>query len=140
MKKLTKATTLVLVLCLVLSLAACGGGSSSGGRASSMEGKYVISAMMIGDEDYLEMMRELAEMMGEEELNLEDFMYFEFSGTDAVTLGSDGDTETGTYKLDGNTLTITVDGEAQTATVSGNSFTLEYDEDGMQGSMTFTKK
>ena len=140
MKKLTKATTLVLVLCLVLSLAACGGGSSSGGRSSSMEGKYVISAMMIGDEDYLEMMRELAEMMGEEELNLEDFMYFEFSGTDAVTLGSDGDTETGTYKLDGNTLTITIDGEAQTATVNGNSFTLEYDEDGMQGSMTFTKK
>ena len=136
MKRTAKALiTLALCIGMTLALTACG----NGGGASSMEGKYVISSMMIGDDDYLEQMISMAEAM-DEEINPEDVMYFEFSGTDTVIMGSEDETITGTYKLDGKTLTLTADGEEQIATVDGNSFTIEYDEGGMQGALTFTKK
>ena len=136
MKRTAKALfTLALCIGMTLALTAC----SNGGGSSSMEGKYVISSMMVGEDDYLEQVMSMAEAM-EEEINLEDIMYFEFSGADTVIMGSEGETVTGTYKLDGKTLTLTADGEEQIATVDGNSFTIKYDEDGMQGALTFTKK
>ena len=131
MRKTARTTILVLVLCIsmVLALTACGGGTK-------MEGKYVISAMKIGDMDYLALLKE----MSGSDVNLEDIMSFEFSGDNKVKGLSDGDEATGTYKLDGKKLTITIDGEDMVGTVDGKSFTVEMEEDGEKMSMTFTKK
>ena len=140
MKKPVMTNVFVLILCIimVLTLTACGSGSPA---TPKMEGKYVISSMMYGDEDFLEMMRGLALMLGEGEFDLEEFMYFEFSGTDTVTIGAEDEVETGTYKIDGNTIAITIDGETMTGTVDGDSFTIEEeDEDGVMTTMTFSKK
>ena len=114
--------------------------ATTASSAVSLEGKYVISAMMIGDEDFLEMMKALATLMGGEEFDLEDMMYFEFSGADTFTVFEDGEEETGTYKLDGKNISITIDDETMTGTVDGSSFTLEQEEDGEMVTMTFTKK
>jgi len=138
MKKTEKTTILVSVLCItmILALTACGGGGAS---SASMEGRYVISAMMYGDEDFLKLMQDLAEMM-ETEFDLEDFMYLEFSENGTVTIGTEGDEEAGTYKLDGKTITITLGEESMSGTIDGDSFTIEQEEDDELTTMTFTKK
>ena len=140
MRNNMKTTALVLMLCfaLALSLTACGDGASGGASGNvSMEGKWAISAMLIEGEDYLAMM---TEMLGVQMEDIEGLIFCEFTEGDEVKMVMDGEEGTGTYKLDGNTLTITLDGEELSATVNGNSFTITDDADGMESSMTFTKK
>ena len=139
MKNKMKSTIFAMVLCLslVLSLSACGGGGASGG--ASMDGKWVISSMTIDGEDYLAM---IAEMAGEldDEIDIENMMFCEFTSGDSFKMVMYDEEESGTYKLSGKTLTLTVDGESLTGTMDGNSFTISDDSDGSESRMTFTKK
>ena len=150
-----KKTVFVSILCIimVMTLAACGGTPTVPETSAptapeisapvSFEGKYVISAMTYEDEDVLELMTQLAALMGEEDLDfdLEEFMCMEFSGTDTVTFGIEGEEETGTYKLDGNSIALMFGEETMTGTVDGLSFTIEEEDDaGEITIMTFTKK
>ena len=135
MKNNMRSAVLAMVLCLslVLVLSACGAGGAS------MEGKWVITAMTVGGEDYLSMFNELAASMGEES-NIGDIMFCEFTKDGSFKMSMYEDEESGTYKLNGNKLTMTVDGEALEGTVNGNSFTITDNSDGEESLMTFTKK
>ena len=127
MKKRVTSIALTVVLCLslMLTMTACGG------TTTDMAGKWVLTGMSMGGTDYLAMMKEL-----DSTFNAEDFMYFEFTADGKATMASQGESESGTYKLDGKNLTITIDGDPQTFTVNGKSFNMEVDG----STMTFTKK
>ena len=127
MKKRVMSIALTAVLCLGLMLAmtACG-------SAVEIEGKWVLSKMEADGQDFLAM---LAEAYGSD-FNAEEYMYFEFAKDGKVTLVSDGDTESGTYKQADKMLTITLSGTSRETMVNGNTFSLSMD--GM--SMTFTKQ
>ena len=141
-KKLVSTITVTLLcICMVLTLASCAG--TGGGGSASMEGKWALSAMKMGDQDYLALMAEMSKTLGEE-FDPEGLMYCEFTadGGFKMVTTTDGQTEesAGTYKLNGNALTLTVDGEDQAATLSDNSFTITIADGGDEVSMTFTKK
>ena len=126
MKKRVTSIALTVVLCLslMLTMTACGG-------TTDMAGKWVLSGMSMGGEDYLAQLKAL-----DSTINAEELMYFDFTADGKVTMTSYGETSSGTYKLDGKNLTITIDGDPQTFTVNGKSFNME-----VEGStMTFSKK
>ena len=134
-----KKKVLLTVLCLimVLSFSACGGGG--GDKAISMEGKWVISEMMLGDQDYLQMMKDLGESMGEE-MDLTTMFYCEFKPDNVFVMTMDTDSAEGTYEIKGDKLTLTVDDEPQVATLDGDTFTIEVEEEGETMTMSFTKQ
>jgi len=134
MKKIAVLVSLCLLSMILLT--ACGGGGGNGGGSSdvSMEGKWALSAMEIGGEDYLAMLTEL-----DPEMNFADEMYLEFSADDKVTMVMSGETEEGTYTLDGTKLTIDIEGEAIEATLNGNTFTMTEGEGDEAMSMSYTK-
>jgi hypothetical protein len=137
MGKRVKSTIFILILCisLLLTVVACGGDKTP----SSLEGKYVISAMTYGEEDFLQFMQNLAKEMGEE-INLEEFMHLEFLADGSVTFGEDGEEETGTFTFDGKTVVIAMGEETMTGTVDGNSIVVVEEDNGQTTTMTFTKK
>jgi len=138
MKKANKALALILVLVLGLSiLAGCGG--------AKLSGKYELVSMTSGGEtilmsDYIEMMREMLEAFaeeGDEPFNASDYQgYIEFIDGTKCKMVMFGDSQEGTYKLDGKTIEITADGETQKMTLDGKKITFDLDGE----SMIFEKK
>lgn len=64
----------------------------------------------------------------------------EFKGDGTYTLTSGGDTDTGGYKIDGTTITLTEDGITMTGEVSGDSLELDLSAvAGVDFIATFTK-
>ena len=114
---------LLIVFVSITAFAACGGGSGGGGGGSSapsMSGKYSVVSFTDGGETF--------EMSVLEELGFEaDAFYLEFVDGTKFTMVIFGESEDGTYKLEGNNLALTVDGEEVTATVEGNKITLDAD-------------
>jgi len=89
-----------LTLSVLLSLAACGG-------KSALSGVYAIKD--ITDDPDGMTYAEMETMYKEMNLNIQDFLRFEFTKDGSFTLLMFGDTESGTYKKDGKTLTLTFD-------------------------------
>ena len=59
--------------------------------------------------------------------DIEDLMVIEFGSGDSVTVKSAGESKTGTYKLDGDKLSITIDNETEDFTYSNNEITMDSD-------------
>ena len=125
MKK--RALTLFLALAMIVSLAACGGGSS--GPA----GSYKMTKMNAGG---IEMnIDDIAAMTGVDvsvTLELKEDGNFSL---DMSALGT-GESVSGTWTADGNNLTLTSEGSDVSATLNGKTLVME--QDGQ--SLTFEKQ
>lgn len=117
MKMQKRVLTFLMALMMVLGLAACGGGSGK-----SAAGIYKVTKM---SSDGIEMTtEEISELFGTEvkmTLELKDDNSF------VLDLGimGDGETGSGTWKLDGDSLTLSADGEDITTTFDGKTIVLE---------------
>ena len=123
--------TLVIALVVLLSicmLAGCSGGSAT------PTGKYALTAYEINGEDFLEWMK----AMGGDEFDAS-AMCIEFQRDGTFTMEID-DSESGTFTVEGKTITLTVDGDTMTGTVDGNKVILEEEEDDNTMRMVFEKK
>jgi len=119
---------LLLALCLICTLAACGG--------SSLTGKYVI-VDILDDPDGLTL-DDLGALYKEIEDNIEDYVYMEFHDGKTFTLVLFGEVEaSGSYTWKGNVLTLATEGEAMTADISGKKIIWTY-ENG--ANLVFEKK
>ena len=117
MKKRT-ILTLLLVISLLCILTACGSGSS-------LSGKYVIADVIDDPEGVT--FEALEEIYDEMDLNVRDYLYMEFlNGGRFGMVMFDEEEATGTYTLDGSTLTLISDGGTTTADVSGKKITWTY--------------
>ena len=114
MKGFKKFLAITMIAAMMLGLVACGGGSSISGtfKVASVDGKTV--------EDTVKEYTMSAS-------DIEDLMVLEFGSGDSVTVKSAGESKTGTYKLDGDKLSITVDNETEDFTYSNNEITMESD-------------
>ena len=111
----------IFAVCLILMLAACS-------NNSPLTGKYVIAD--IADDPDGTTFAQLDEMYKEMELDIADYVYFEFTDTGRFTLVMFGKTEAqGGYRRGGKTLTLTAGGadEVMTAEISGNKITWTYE-------------
>ena len=115
--KVWRILAALLVIGLLFSLAACN-------SKSPLSGKYVIKD--ITDDPDGTTFVELEAMYKEMDLDIQDFLCFEFSDGYQFTLTIFGDAESGTYTRNGKTLTLTADRLTKTATVSGNKITMNY--------------
>ena len=124
MKKTSKLLSLLLALSLVLSLAACGGGSDTTDLTGTT---WVLSGGSQGgvtvDKETLE-----STFGGE--------MTYTFEADGKVTLSLAGVTVEGTWTQDGNTVNLDMQGDSGTMTLDGDKLTIE--ESGV--TVEFTKK
>jgi len=119
---------LLLALCLICTLAACG--------SSSLTGKYVI-VDITDDPDGLTL-DDLDVLYKEIGDNLEDYVYIEFLDGGKYMLVLFGEVEvSGSYTRKGKVLTLATEGEAMTADISGKKITWTY-ENG--ANLVFEKK
>ena len=122
--KIRNILTILLVSVLLLALAACGNSQLS----SQLSGKYVI--VNIEDDPDGLTLTGLEDILKEEDLNVRDNFYFEFSDNNRFTLILFGKTEmAGRYEKNGDTLTLAADGETEagTATLLGKKITWTYE-------------
>ena len=117
----------LLAACMLIALCAC--------AAAPLSGRYVIVGVS-NDPDGTTFAA-LDKMYKEMELNIADYLYFEFTGNE-YKLVLFGEKEAGgVFTRKGNTLTLADDGESTTATVSGGRITWTY-ENGAR--LVFRKK
>lgn len=148
---------IVLTLLLALSLfAACSkSGSSTGGSGANLEptlknvsgsynlkslnGKDVKSALReaYGEEDY----KDFLEYFHLDENNLNDFLKMTLKEDGSCTIEEAGMTGSGTWKLEGDKVTITIDGETEVGTWSNGILTINAPNDNKSDiqSMEFQK-
>lgn len=118
-----RVLTIVLAAVLLLSLlAGCG-------KADSALGIYKLSGAM----GYS--LEEFAEMTGATVETAQELFVIELKKKGVMEVSLDGETETGTWKLDGETLTLEDDGETITGTLKDGVITIVMDGE----SMTLTK-
>ncbi|MGN8968836.1 hypothetical protein [Intestinimonas sp. HCP28S3_D6] len=126
MKKTSKLLSLLLALTLVLSLAACGGGSGS--ETTDLTGTtWVLSGGSQGDTTVDK--ETLEGMFGGE-------MTYAFEADGKVTLSLAGVSVEGTWSQDGNSVTVDIQGDTGTMTLDGDKLTIE--ESGV--TVEFSKK
>ena len=126
MKKTSKLLSLLLALTLVLSLAACGGGSGS--ETNDLTGTtWVLSGGSQGDTT---VDKETLEDMFDGE------MTYAFEADGKVTLSLAGVSVEGTWSQDGNSVTVDIQGDTGTMTLDGDKLTIE--ESGV--TVEFSKK
>ncbi|MCL1809957.1 MAG: hypothetical protein FWG42_09380 [Clostridiales bacterium] len=117
--KTCRILAILLAVCLLFTLAACG-------SSSALSGKYVI--VNITDDPDGVTFADLDAMYKEAGENLEDYMYVEFLENSRFALVMFGEVEaTGTYARKGKTLTLTEGRETTTAEISGKKVTWTYE-------------
>lgn len=150
-----KKTLATFLAALTLSLvSACGGGA---GAAASAAGVYTLDkaafkqtmlASMPEEAKKEKMAMEMVDKMAD---GMNVSIELKADGTATMSIKTEmmgqkkDDTETGTWKLDGNKLTMTTkekDGkeETKTADYANGSFTVEHEDGGQKMKMTFKKK
>ena len=119
MKGFKKLLAITMVAAMMLGLVACGGGKSISGtfKVSSVDGKSVEDTIKEAEAAGLTMSAS----------DIEDLMVIEFGSGDSVTVKSAGESKSGTYKLDGETLSITIDNETENFTYSGDEISMDAD-------------
>ena len=119
MRRMTSALVLVLVLSLVL-VSCNGGGASIAGtwklESIAQDGEKIDFASLGMDADY---------------------MVFVFDDKDKAEVSIGDEKESGTYSVNGNTVTVTIQGEGVDLKLDGGKLTMSEDE-GMV--MTFAKQ
>ena len=146
MKKNLLSAVLATLICvtMIFTLGACDKAPSNGDvSGTSMEGKWVLSGMIMGGQDYVAMMKS---MLGDA-FDVESMMTCEFKGDGTFVMvmqvpGEDMDTTEGTYAVNGSSLVLSVEGdEPVVATIDGDTFTMVNPEDGGETtSITFKRK
>jgi len=117
-----RISALLLVICLLCALAACGD--------APLAGRYVI-ADIVGDPDGLTF-DDLDVLYKEIGDDITDYAYLDLDEGGGFTLVLFGEVEVlGTYSRQGAVLTLTAEGEAMTAEIAGDRITWEY-EDGVR--------
>lgn len=136
MKKVRKMLAAVLavamVCCFAVGLAACGDNSAEGTwyfdsmkvNAGGIEASYEVGKEMQGITITKEFMK--IEINSDGTLKMVNSM---------LPSGS----ISGTWKQDGNTISITMEGETQEGTISGNKLTLSGTEEGVSSTIVFKK-
>lgn len=119
MKMQKRVLTFLMALMMVLGLAACGGGGGA-----SAAGVYKITKMSSeGIEMTTEEMSELFGMEVDMTLELKDDNTFVLDLGFLMGEGEEG--TSGTWELDGDSLTLSADGEDITTTYNGKTIVLE---------------
>lgn len=119
MKMQKRVLTFLMVLMMVLGLAACGGGDGK-----NAAGVYKVTKISSdGIEMTTEEMAELFGMEVEMTLELKDDNTFVLDMGFLMAEGEEG--ASGTWKLEGDTLTLSADGEDITTTYDGKTIVLE---------------
>ena len=117
--------TLAIILAALMLLALLAGC----GKSDPNVGTYKLSGAMGFS------LEEFAEMAGMSADEAADMVQMELKDKGVLELTFDGETETGTWKVDGETLTLEDDGETITGTIKDGVITID-----MEGeSMTLTK-
>ena len=111
----------LLVLCLVCALSACGG--------PALSGRYVITDVI--DDPEGAAFADMESMYKAMDLDIADYLYFEFKDNGRFTLVMFGEEEAkGAYTRDGETLTLTSEGRTTTAEIKGKKIIWTYDSGG----------
>lgn len=121
MKK--RVLTVLLALAMMVGLVACGGGGGGGtSEAKSAAGTYHLDSMKSGDEEIT--MKEMSEIMGSEII-----VAMELKDDNSFTLDwgvlEAGDNVSGTWKLDGDALTLSAAGDSLDVTYDGKTIVLD---------------
>lgn len=128
-----KVLVTVVAIVMVFSLVACGGGDKSASLAGTYKMTSMEAAGMTVD------VATLAEAAGMDA----DLFTLELKDDGSFTMnaftGEATENMDGTWKADGNTVTLTMDGEDMTAAVDGNKLTIEETQDGQTMKMVFEK-
>ena len=121
---------LMIVSLMILPLAACGGGSSSGGDGEAAEADPLLGVYN----------SVAGEMMGVT-LTGDDISGFavELKEGGKAVLSVEGDSSSGTYTMDGETITLSVEGEELTGTVANDVMVFD-DFMGMGLKLTLAKE
>ena len=125
MKK--RALTFLMALAMIVSLAACGGGSK--GPA----GTYKLTSM---NTDGLEMsVEEMSALFG---MDIEMTLQLKDNNSFTLDMGilSEGESTSGTWKMDGDSLILSADGEELPVTYDGKTIVMGVEGD----TLTFQKK
>lgn len=117
-----RVLTFLVILAMIVGLAACG----SGGGGKNPAGTYNLIKMNSGGEEMN--VAELAELFGMEidiTLELKDDNSF------TLDLGflADGESTSGTWKMDGDSLILSAEGEDATTTYDGKTIVLDLGSD-----------
>lgn len=113
MKKITKVLALTLVVVMALAIIACGG------KSSDLSGKWTLSKLEVGGEDYMSMLS----LFGMEA----DSMYLELNSDGTCTFAALEQTAEGTWEETSGGVKITVDGDDQEFKLSGGELSIEED-------------
>lgn len=112
----TKFLSLVMALAMVLSLAACGGGSGGSGGSGLAGSTWVLSG---GSQEGVTVNQDALESV----LGGSMTCTFEEDGTVVVELA--GVSVEGTWTQDGNTVELDIQGEIDTMTLDGDTLSME---------------
>lgn len=112
-----RVLSLLMLLAMMVSLVACGGDSSAAGT-------YHLTEMNVNGVSV-----DLKELSGQSGVEIKIDLVLEEDGNFSLDMGALGVSQSmsGTWKADGNTLTLTSDGEDVPATLDGTKITLEED-------------
>ena len=130
MMKRIVAITLVVIMVAALFVG-CGSSSPEGlYRVKTMNGQSLKDAMMaeMGSGATEDQLNAFLQLMGIEKL--EDIITFDLQSGGKVVASMMGEKTEGTWKVDGEKITITIDGDAQEGTFKNGEITIE--EDGMK--------
>ena len=112
------------IIALLLVFAFCGvmfAGCGDENAEDTLEGRYWLNSMEIEGEVYS---WEELDGMG---FDLNSW-YIDFSDGEKCTVSADGDVGEGTFKVSGDTVTLTVDGDDETGAIDGDKITLTDEE------------
>ena len=127
---------ILLMIFLIVSLFILAACSRDDNTPAEMSGKYVI--VEITDDPDEANYADLAEIYREMDLNLEDYMYMEFSDDGEFILILFGEEEVkGTYTRDGKNLTIKANGETVNTILDGKKIVWTYESG---ANLVFEKK
>ena len=122
------AIALVAIMILAL-LASCGGSSDAAGTytVKTIGGQTVEEALKaeLGEYGAALDLDSILSMLGID--SLEDYMTMELKSDGTAETSFAGQSQTGTWKQDGSTVTITFDDDSQEFTLSGNELSAETD-------------
>ena len=118
------------IIALLLAAAFCGIMFAGCGDAEDkLDGRYWLNSMESDGETYN--LEAMAEEMGEDLEDLSNW-YIEFSDGDKLKVNMAGESEEGTFKVSGDTVTLTIDGDDQTGTIDGDKITLGFDDEDLK--------
>ena len=109
---------IAILLILIFSAAML---TACGDEDAGLTGTYRLTEVTEGGETLD------ASLLLEFGLDISEF-YVEFLDNSRFRMVTFDESEEGTYKLDGNTLTLSADGETIPATINNNAITIELDE------------